>query len=166
MDIKRVTFGNTLWQKAILPSLSHAAGIWFSDTLTSRKNLMSFQYKCAKAVLKLRCMPARSAILADLGWLPIMDHLDTVRATFFDHLHKMEDSRLTKIVFKELAQIPADNHVPFNYFKNIKNIFQDRGMDHMFLSKDMINIQVFKHAVNASYLQSFRQDNILKHKYN
>jgi hypothetical protein len=32
MDIKRITFGDTLWQKAILPSLSHAAGVWFNDT--------------------------------------------------------------------------------------------------------------------------------------
>jgi len=170
MDINRVTFGNTLWHKALLPSLSHACGIWFNDTLTTRKNIMSFQYKCAKAVLKLKCMPARSAILADLGWLPIIDHLDTLRACYFEHLHKMEDSRLTKIVFNELSQIPTNNQVPFKYFKNIKNIFQDRGMDHMFLNKDMINIDVFKQAVNASYFQSFTKDieertSLLTYKY-
>ena len=63
--INRVEFGNTLWQNAILPSLGHAAGVWVGDTKTSRKVLLSYQYRCGKAVLKLHSMPSRVATIGD-----------------------------------------------------------------------------------------------------
>ena len=53
MSINRVHFGGTLWQKAILPSISHASGVWFESTGKSRKNISSVQHKIAKAILNL-----------------------------------------------------------------------------------------------------------------
>ena len=65
MDINRIDFGNTLWETFILPGLSHAAGIWINEQHT----LSSTQYKCAKAVLKIHCMPDKMSTIGELGYM-------------------------------------------------------------------------------------------------
>ena len=62
LDINRVQFGSTLCQKAIIPSLTHAAGVWFGSA-SSNKQLSSSQYKLAQGVLKLKCKPSKLAML-------------------------------------------------------------------------------------------------------
>ena len=83
MNINRVSFGNTLWHKAVLPCLSHGASVWFNDSSTTQRLLQSYQYRLAKAVSRLDCMPSRSALLSELGWLPITDHLNILRINYF-----------------------------------------------------------------------------------
>ena len=161
MNIRRISFGNTLWHKAVLPGLSHAAGIWFNDTKSAKDSISSSQYKCAKAVLQLKCMPSRAALLADLGWPPISDHLDILRAAYFKHLRDMDNKRLAKVVFNEMMKNHAerrDNKTGFKYLSNVKRLFEERGADHMFANTDLLDIPRFKQAVNASYITSFQKD--------
>ena len=94
LDIKRVTLGDTLWHKAVLPALAHGAGVWFNDSKSARQSLESTQYKCAKGVLKLHCMPAKVAILGDLGWANILDHLNIARVRYVNHLQKMDNTKV------------------------------------------------------------------------
>ena len=96
LSINRIHFGNTLWHKVILPSLSHAAGTWFNETEKSKFFLRSCQYQMGKAILRLNCMPAMNAINGDLGWMPIADHLDTLRISYYAHLLDMQNDRLPK----------------------------------------------------------------------
>ena len=161
MNIERVKFGNTLWHKALLPSIAHAAGVWFNDTESARKNLNSFQYKCAKAVMQLKCMPARAAILSELGWTPIIDHLDILRTAYYKHLLNMDESRLSKVVFNEMSKMHnkhTNQKTAFDYHKNLQIIFQERGMDHMFTVDGDIDITKFKVAVNESYTSTLLKD--------
>jgi hypothetical protein len=158
MDINRVNFGNTLWQKAVLPSLSHGTAVWFNNSISTRKNLQSFQYNCARAVLKLHSTPARLALVAELGWMPITDHLDALRISYFDHLRKMDNNRLTKIVFEEMSHLSNDYVGKFNYHQNIKSILVDRGLDHMFVNQDMLDTARFKNTAKALYLDTFTND--------
>ena len=72
MDSWHIEFGNTLWDNALLASLSHASSMWFNGTKNIRDTLESMQHRCAKAVLKLHCNHSRLATLGDLGWLPII----------------------------------------------------------------------------------------------
>ena len=60
------------------------------------------QYNCAKAVLKLQSTPARIAILSDLGWVPVLDHLDGLRLNYFNYLCQMDDDKMAKNVFNGL----------------------------------------------------------------
>ena len=156
-DINRVNFGSTLWHKATLPGLSHAAGIWFNDTKTSTNSLLSSQYKCAKAVLKLHSMPSRTATLCDLDWLPITDELDIKRASYYKHLREMDDSRLTKIVFNELFSLYDSNtNTAFEYFHNVRMLFEDRGVDHMF--NNDFSFKTFKEHVTLNHQNNVIND--------
>jgi hypothetical protein len=148
MDINRVNFGSTMWTKALLPGLAHASGIWFNETKSSQTCLRSVQYKCAKAVLKLHCMPSQTATIGELGWTPIIDHLDNLRVSYFNHLKNMDNHRLTKQIFNEMLTLHSNN-VPtcFQYFGNIKSIFAQRGVDHLFntdINMDSSNVITFK----------------------
>lgn len=149
-DINRVAFGNTLWTKVVIPSLAHAAGVWFNETAQSQTTLQSAQYKCAKSVLKLHSKPSRIATTSDLGWLPLLDELDIRRISYFIHMKQMQDTRLTKIIFNELLTLYDSNvKTNFNYFENIKAIFENQGLDHWFHSD--FPVQNFKeHVINNS----------------
>jgi hypothetical protein len=168
MDINRIDFSNTLWIKAILPSLSHAFAMWFNQTKISQKCLKSIQYKCAKAALKLYCMPSQIATLGELGWLPITNHLDNLRVSYFMHLKSMDDHRLTKIIFNELSNLyNANVPTPFAYFKNMKNIFIERGVDHFFSSHKNDVVTQFRGFNHACYAETFSKaiDNLPSLKY-
>lgn len=146
-DINRIDFGNTLWNNAVLPSLSHACGIWFTNTKTSRSILHSAQYKCAKAVLKLHSKPSAVATIAELGWLPIDAELDIQRINYFQHLKKMENTRITKMVFNELQELHFSHiDTPFKYFKNMKVIFEKYGLDQLF-NRDAFPVKETKYFV-------------------
>ncbi len=67
-DIKRIELADTIWQKIVLPSLTHGAGVWFADTKSSKDKLSSIQYRFAKAALKIKTMPSASATIGELGW--------------------------------------------------------------------------------------------------
>ena len=43
LDIKRIEFGTTMWKKALLPGLSHAAGVWFDSNPSLQKILSTAQ---------------------------------------------------------------------------------------------------------------------------
>jgi hypothetical protein len=104
-------------------------------------------------------MPSRIAVLGDLGWLPITDHLDIIRASYFIHLQQMDNNRLAKVVFNELSHMHQNNvQVPFKYFSNLKCIFEDRGMDHMFANVDKLSLNVFKESVYASHQDFFTKE--------
>ncbi len=146
-DINRIDFGNTLWNNAVLPSLSHACGIWFTNTKISRSILHSAQYKCAKAVLKLHSKPSAVATIAELGWLPIDAELDIQRINYFQHLKKMENTRITKMVFNELQELHFSHiDTPFKYFKNMKVIFEKYGLDQLF-NRDAFPVKETKYFV-------------------
>ena len=136
-DINRVDFGNSIWNKAALPSLRHASGIWFNKSKASKDKLLSAQYKCGKAVLKLRSKPARIAICMELGWLSITDELDMSRIAYFNYLQSLDDNRLSKQIFIQLLELHNEGtETPFDYFKNIKDIFIRHGVDQMFHEPD------------------------------
>ena len=157
-DINRVDFGNSLWHSAILPSLAHTSGTWFDDTATTREKLLSSQYKCAKAVLRLQCNPSKYATLCELGWLPISYELDIRRMSYYKYLNNLNELRLAKIVFTELRELYNENiDTNFAYFKNIRNICQSQGLDHIFLNAGDINLHQFKTFVQANCYSEMRE---------
>ena len=159
MDIKRTYFGNTIWHKAVLPSLAHASGTWFSSSLTAQRKISSIQYKLAKAVLKLKCMPSRVATLAELGWLPINEHLNIKRISFYQRLLQMDEHRLPKIVYNELLQIHQNGKSgAFDYAGRIKQILEDKGLDYMFDNADSLCTQTFKKLTSICYANQFQFD--------
>jgi hypothetical protein len=155
-DINRYDFGNTLWHSAALPSLGHAAGVWFNDTKSSQQIIQSAQYKCGKAVLKLHAMPSRLAMLGDLGWLPLADEMDIKRIEYYQHLLYMDNDRLTKIIFNELLHLYNSlTDTTFDYFRNIKEILVAHGADYMF-ENDFLLPQ-FKCLVSDNNSASFQK---------
>jgi hypothetical protein len=132
-DLNRVQFGSSLWEKAISPSLTHACGVWFCNTETSKKIIRSMQYKFAKAVMKISAMPSASAILSELGWLPILDIMDMKIINYFNYVCTLPESRLVKCVLRELI-ITEDENVDtkFSYVKHVKQLLNEKGLDHLF----------------------------------
>jgi hypothetical protein len=159
MNMKRIFFGNTLWHKAILPSLSHAAAVWFNNLDTASKRLSSIQYKIAKGVLKLKCMPSKTATLAELGWLPISDYLDIKRISYYDHLIHMNSNRVTKAVYNELVKLHCDNQsTPFNYVESIQNILNKKGLDFMLNDINSVSVKAFKKFTSTCHNDQFQRD--------
>lgn len=103
MSINRFDIGNTLYNKVILPSLAHASGVWFPSSKKAFSTLNSIQYSMAKAILSIRCMPSMTAVIGEMGWLPINDYMDTLRISYYTHLQHMEPSRLTKKIAEPIA---------------------------------------------------------------
>ena len=137
-----------MWHKAVLPALTHAAGVWFCDTQKSQKTLRSLQYKCANGVVKLHSMPARIALLGDLGCADILDHRDVLRVSYFNRLCQMEDNRIAKNVFNNLFLRRYTNGSVkyFPYLSHMKSILTDLGMEHMFYNPtSSINMNVIKY---------------------
>ena len=155
-DINRVNFGDNLWRKAILPSINHASGIWFSSSRKSQEELSSHQYSIAKAILKIHSMPSRVATCGELGWLPITDHMNISRISYYSRLLHLKEDRLAKIVFNELLKSSSVT-LPFNYAENIKQILQDNGMDFMYDDKDSLSALKFKNITWMNYTNSFSQ---------
>ena len=152
-DINRVHFGDNLWRKAILPSLAHASAIWFNDTRTSENDLTSFQYKFAKAILKLNCMPSKVATCGELGWIPIIEHLNIARVSYYSHLLSMGNNRLPNLVYRELSKVHAP--VPFKYVQNMMKLLTDKGLDFMFNDSDNLSVQTFKDFTWSQYKNAF-----------
>ena len=159
-DINRFQFGDSLWRKAILPSLAHASGIWFDNTATSRKNIRSFQYKMAKAVLKINSTPSITATLGELGWLPFREQLDINRVAYYSYVSRMPETRITKIVYRELENLDhAGTITNFKYIDNIRQLFVKNGLDHMHeIKDDVCPMQTFKQFTYSRYMQEFNKD--------
>ena len=159
MSISRVHFGGTLWQKAILPSISHASGVWFNNTEESRRNISTVQHKIAKAILYLKCRPSNAALLGELGWLPIIDQLNINRVSYYKHILQMDRNRLCRVVYKELLQIHTSGKAtPFNYIGSMKDILMDKGLDHMFNNVENLSLPTFKQFTHCQYNNKFEQD--------
>ena len=156
-DINRVKFGNSLWYACALPSIKHACAIWFNDTKSSKDMIKSYQYKCGKAVLKIRSNPSRSALLGDLGWLPILDELDIARAAYFLRLKKLDEGSLAKQAYYSLYDMYNQGiDTNFGYFKNMKEIFVSRGMDQMF--KEEYVMKTVKDGIRHHHCSIFEQE--------
>ena len=131
-DINWCNFGTSLWKQATLPALAHAAGVWFNETQAAKDTLNTIQYACAKAVLKLHDNPARVAILAEMGWLPILEELNIARANYIRYISKLEPTRLVRKIFYCLWDLYNRNiHTEFPYFRNIAKMFSSWGRDYM-----------------------------------
>ena len=153
LDINRIDFADSIWQKAILPSISHAAAVWFSDTKQSKNKLSSIQYKFAKAALKIKCMPSATATIGELGWLPINDMLNIKRISYYKHLLSMNNERLPKRIYNALCELNSkDKPCAFNYVRYTKDILNQYGADHMFQDDEMLNISTFKKLVTDQYM--------------
>ena len=153
LDINRIEFGNALWFQAILPSISHCASVWLNNSDNYAKCLKSIQYNFAKAVLKInsKAMPNYIALMGELGWTPIIDHLDLVRIKYLHHLQNMDNGRLTKIIFNEMIKIsPENTRCPFNFIKSTKEILTRNGLDFMLENLDNLDISSLKrvHGTN------------------
>jgi hypothetical protein len=119
-------------------------------------------------------MPSQIAAIGELGWTPIIDDLDNLRVSYFNHLKNMDNHRLTKQIFNEMFTLHSNN-VPtcFQYFDNIKLIFAQRGVDHLFNTDiDIDNgngnvIKTFKHFNFMNRIVNTRQelDNYSSLKY-
>lgn len=160
-DINRIHFGDTLWRKAILPSLAHSSGIWFSNTQQTQNNIISAQYKMAKAVLKINSMPSRIATIGEMGWLPIQDQLNINRVSYYHHIQAMPDTRLCKLVFNELAKLYTSGiSTNFDYIKNMRKIFTDKGLDQLFSSSEDSHriMKKFKQHTYDCYTHEFEMN--------
>jgi hypothetical protein len=103
-------------------------------------------------------MPSKLATLGELGWLSILDEMDIKRVAYFFHHSQMNDDRLTKIVFQQLNECYQMNiDLPFNYMEYMKNIFVNRGLDHMFqdAGTNSCSVTKFKAAVSKIHCEVF-----------
>ena len=153
MDINRVHFGDNLWRKAILPSLSHASAIWFNDSKNSKDNLMSIQYKFAKAILKIYSTPSRTGIIGEFGWIPIIENLNIARISYYKDVLSMSNTRLPNIVYSEMMRLQTP--MPFKYVKNITALLNDKGLDCMLDDHDKLSVQTFKDFTWSKYKHEF-----------
>jgi hypothetical protein len=155
-DINRVHFGNNLWHKAILPSIAHASGVWFNNTMKSTNELISAQYRLAKAVLKVNSMPSKTATIGELGWLPIIDHLNKSRISFYSYILHMKDERLPKMIYNEMSKVDTSNKpMPFNYVENIRSMLVNKGLDFMFNDQNNLSVQKYKDFAISTYKEDF-----------
>ena len=64
----------------------------------------------------------------------------------------MDNTCLTTIMFNKLSQLYQNNlSVPFQYFSNLKCLFETRGMGHVFEHMDNLSLDVFKYSVYATH---------------
>ena len=158
MDIKRIVFADNMWRKAIQPSLSHAAGVWFSSAKSTSEKLSSIQYKMAKAALNIKCMPSAAATIAELGWIPFKDILDMNRISYYAYLLQMDDRRLPKIIYSQLLDLyQKQKPTAFGYVQNVKHILNENGCDFMFNDKELLHPDTVKKFNIAKYTDSFKQ---------
>ena len=95
-------------------------------------------------------MPASIAILSDLGWAPVLDHLDGLRLDYFNYLCQMGDAKVGKYFFNILweQQIESGCEV-FKYFSN-RDIYIRAGMDHDFSKHSNVTVTCFKESMFSS----------------
>ena len=164
MDINRMEFGSSLWHNVVMPSLTYGCGVWFNGTASDKQLLSSMQYNCARQILKLRCKPAKSALLSDIGWLPIEHHLDNLRFNYFIWLkNNVDKERLVYKVFQEVMN--SDNCI---YKQQLQQVMNNRGLDFMCninssvcnnLSFKVIGRTMFKNSM----IEDFQEKSTLQH---
>ena len=136
-DINRVSFGTSIWKSVILPTISHGCSVWLNDSKVTSSILKSIQYSVARAVMNIRCTPAMSAIIGELGWLPIQLILDRFRVKFFHRMmYDVPETRLCKQVFLALANNYASGmRSDWSYFDAIHTILKNVGLDRAFIAR-------------------------------
>ena len=152
-DINRVEFGSTIWSDMVSPAITHGCSIWFNNTVTSRECVKSFQNKCARGVLKLRCKPASCALLSDLGWLPIDHLMDNMRFKYFKRLSNEIDKNW--LLYKIWDKIKCTGS---NYSDNIKTLLSERGSDFSYDQQGFStkqNIRAFNAIGRNTYLNNY-----------
>ena len=114
----------------------------------------------AKAVLKLNSSPSITGTVGELGWLPISDQLDINRIAYYSYVSKLPETRITKMVYRELRNLHnAGTATNFKYFNNIRQLFVKNGLDHMFeCNNDICPLPKFKQFTYARYTQEFHTD--------
>ena len=112
-----------------------------------------------KAVFKIKSMPSKLAALGDLGWLPICDHLNIKRISYYEHLLNMDETRLTKVVYNQLTTLFRDGkNTAFKYVENINNLLIEKGLDFMFENSALVSSKIFKKATTQQYATAFQSD--------
>ena len=93
-------------------------------------------------------MPAKIATVRNLGWWPVLDDLDTLRAATSIISAKVDDNGAIKVIFNKLqAQFSNNDIETFRYLFNFKDILTHMGMEHVFATDATINVFTFKESV-------------------
>ena len=104
-------------------------------------------------------MPEHISTLGDLGWLPVLDHLDTLQVSYVNHLCQNGwYQRNYGYLQQTLGAILQQWYGTFRYLSSIKDIFTCMGMDN-FIAKDAtIDVPTFKESVIRSHQIQFTQN--------
>ena len=74
----------------------------------------------------------------------------------FLHLRQMSNACLTKVIFNQMNALHHENvNMPFNYVDYIRNIFTNRGLDHLYRDLDNYPFSTFSEALSKKHQDSF-----------
>ena len=159
-NVNRVTFGDSIWKNVILPSITHGCSVWLNDSMESKSTLKSIQYSMAKAIMQVKSSPAVTAVLGELGWLPLELSLDKFRLKYYHRMrYDVPDTRLCKQIFDDMANGYLDNspyHWP--YFPQVNKILINAGIGRAMFSTNSEWLQPFLKRQLGSYKIDFFQD--------
>ena len=136
-NVKRIEFGNTLYNAKFVPGITHGCGIFVTNQTINDK-IATMQYKMAQDIFQLKCKPAKQALLGDLGWKPICDLIDKRRIDYFVYLKNSLMDGLHRDVFNSLYDdFKSGNEGPWPYFSNIKTVLSKYGLDDVIHRNDV-----------------------------
>ena len=157
-NVKRVEFGNTLYNAKFVPGILNASGaLIFSEE--SKKAVSTMQYKMAQDILQLKCKPATEALLGDLGWAPICNIIDRRQIDYFIYLKFSLPDGLHREVFDQLySTFIRNKEGPWHYFSNVKNVLSSYGLDDVMHRSDVDWYKSYLLIANEMYTTNFYEN--------
>ena len=129
-NVKRVGFGNTLYNAKFLPGLLHGAGTFVINTEEMAKNITKMQYEMARDLMQLKCNPAREALFSDLGWISVHELIEKRQIDYFIYMKFSLKDGLHKNIFNALHdEFLNEAKAAWSYFENLHGIVTKYGLD-------------------------------------
>jgi hypothetical protein len=97
-EILTIEFGIDIWQTLIRPILEYGCEVWSDDMdWVEAERLQLF---VARRILRCTATTTNEAVLGELGWWTMRARRDMIRLNYWGKLVNMEDSRVTKLVYR------------------------------------------------------------------
>ena len=143
----RFTYGDTLWNSIITPSLNYGCSIWVPSSIKDKNHLESTQFQFGKFLFRAPNGTSKATVLGELGWKSISSLQDRLRLKFYDRLIKMEEHRWPKMILLQLfGMIRTGKSITWPWVKHMKNLLTSIGLDHIWCNDSPVN----RHWINSA----------------
>ena len=139
-----------LFDSCVSPILEYGAGIWAPHK--KFPDIDNVSLRACRYYLGVHKYAPIPGIIGDMGWVPNTVRRQVASCRFWNRLIRMDDTRLTKNVFKYDLQLNG------KFTRFISDLCEQHNIDQSFTHRQLINLESIKQKAMLDYITDWKQD--------